>query len=95
MGLCDTFPQEEWSTELEAMMMPWMADIPPPEPQIPANIRKIDGDFQSFYKRCVDRFIEVDHELNELCKKVTSFTTPLDALLSSTTRSNRDDHDNG
>jgi hypothetical protein len=81
IGLCDTFPQEEWSIELKEMMMPWMADDPPPEPKIPANIMKIDSDFQSFYKQCVDRFIEVDDELNRLCKKVTSFTTPLDVLL--------------
>jgi hypothetical protein len=81
IGLCDTFPQEEWSIELKEMMRPWMADDPPPEPQIPANIKKLDGDFQTFYKQCVDRFIEVDHELNELCKKITSFKTPLDVLL--------------
>jgi hypothetical protein len=81
IALCDAFPQEEWSIELKEMMKPWMADDPPPEPQIPANIRKLDEDFHTFYKQCVDRFIEVDHELNELCKKIASFETPLDALL--------------
>ena len=82
MGLCDAFPQEEWSIELEEMMkQPW-ADDPPPELKIPANIRKFDEDFHVFYKQCVDRFIKVDDELNELCKKITSFETPLDALLS-------------
>ena len=82
IGLCDAFPQEEWSIELKEMMKPWMADDPPPEPKIPANIRKLDEDFHAFYKQCVDRFIKVDDELNELCKKITSFETPLDALLS-------------
>ncbi|WP_342732717.1 effector-associated domain EAD1-containing protein [Bradyrhizobium sp. B117] len=82
IALCDAFPQEEWSIDLKTMMKPWMADEPPPEPQIPANIRKLEEDFQTFYKQCVDRFIEVDHELNELCKKIASFEIPLDALLS-------------
>jgi hypothetical protein len=83
VGLCDAFPQEEWSIELKEMMKPWLAaDGPPPEPQIPANIRKLNEDFHAFYKQCVDRFIRVDDELNELCKKITSFQTPLDALLS-------------
>ncbi len=82
VGLCDAFPQEEWSIELKEMMKPWMAaDIPPPEPQIPANIRKLNDDFDAFYKQCVDRFIRVDDELNELCKKIASFATPLDNLL--------------
>ena len=81
IGLCDAFPQEEWSIELKDMMKPWMADDPPPEPQIPANIKKLNDDFDDFYKKCVNRFIEVDHELNELCKKITSFKTPLDVLL--------------
>jgi hypothetical protein len=82
IGLCDAFPQEEWSIELKEMMKPWMAtDDPPPEPQIPANIRKLNEDFHAFYKQCVDRFIKVDDELNELCKKITSFGTPLDNLL--------------
>ena len=81
IGLCDAFPQEEWSIELNEMMkQPW-ADDPPPELKIPANIRKFDEDFQTFYKQCVDRFIDVDHELNELCKKITSFEIPLDSLL--------------
>jgi hypothetical protein len=80
-GLCEAFPQEEWSIELMGMMkQPWAED-PPPELKIPANIRKFDEDFLSFYKQCVDRFIDVDDELNELCKKITSFETPLDALL--------------
>ena len=83
IGLCDAFPQEEWSIELKEMMAPWMAaNDPPPEPQIPANIRKLNEDFDAFFKQCVDRFIKVDDELNELCKKITSFETPLDALLS-------------
>ena len=44
IGLCDAFPQEEWSIELKEMMQPWMAaDDPPPEPQIPANIRKLNA----------------------------------------------------
>jgi hypothetical protein len=82
IGLCDAFTQEEWSIELKEMMEPWMAaDDPPPEPKIPANIRKLNEDFHAFYKQCVDRFIKVDDELNELCKKITSFGTPLDALL--------------
>ena len=85
VGLCDAFPQEEWSIELKEMMKPWMKpgmeDDIPPEPTILRNIMKIDSDFQSFCKQCVDRFIEVDHELNELCKKITSFKTPLEALL--------------
>jgi hypothetical protein len=82
VGLCDAFPQEEWSIELKEMMAPWMAaDDPPPEPQIPTNIRKLNEDFDVFYKQCVDRFIRVDDELNELCKKITSFGTPLNNLL--------------
>jgi trypsin-like peptidase len=94
IGLCDVFPQEEWSIDLKEMMKPWMPDDPPPEPQIPANIKKIKDDFQSFHKQCVDRFIEVDKELNALCKKITSFGMPLDVLLS-ITRTDRDDHDSG
>ncbi|OCK59154.1 serine protease [Bradyrhizobium sp. LMTR 3] len=81
IGLCEAFPQEEWSIELKAMMKPWMADDPPPEPQLPTNIWKLNEDFDAFYKQCVERFIEVDHELNELCKKVASFETPLYSLL--------------
>ena len=79
--MCDAFPQEEWSIELKEMMKQAWADDPPPELKIPANIRKFDEDFYAFYKQCVDRFIDVDDELNELCKKITSFETPLDALL--------------
>ncbi len=79
--MCDAFAQEEWSIELKEMMEPWKADDPPPEPQIPANIWKLNEDFDTFYRQCVNRFIEVDDELNELCKKVASFETPLDALL--------------
>ena len=63
------------------MKQPWAED-PPPELKIPANIRKLNEDFDAFFKQCVDRFIKVDDELNELCKKITSFETPLDALLS-------------
>jgi hypothetical protein len=81
IGLCEAFPQEDWSIELKDMMKLWMADDLPPEPQIPANIKKLNEDFDDFYKKCVNRFVEVDHELNELCKKITSFKTPLDALL--------------
>jgi hypothetical protein len=81
IGLCDAFPQEEWSVELKKTMKPWMADDPQPEPQIPSNKNKLDSDFLSFYKMCVERFIEVDDELNRLCKKVITFTTPLDVLL--------------
>jgi len=81
IGLCDAFPQEDWSIELKDLMKPWMADDPPPEPQIPANIKKLNDDFNEFYKSCVDRFIQVDQELNELCKKITSFKTPLEVLL--------------
>jgi hypothetical protein len=81
IGLCDAFPQEEWSVDLKEMMKQWTPDDPPPEPQIAANIEKIDSNFLSFYMLCIDRFIDVDDELNRLCKKVTSFATPLDVLL--------------
>jgi Trypsin-like peptidase domain len=82
IGLCDAFPQEDWSTELREMMKPWIADAVPSEPQIPANIKKVEGEFQSFYKQCVNRFVVVDDELNELCKKIIQFKAPLDVLLS-------------
>jgi extradiol dioxygenase family protein len=90
IGLCDAFPQEEWSIELKEMVGSW-TDDPPPEPQIPANKWRLEEDFHTFYKQCVDRFIEVDHELNELCKKITSFEIPLDALLERKTGSDRND----
>ncbi|WFU70506.1 trypsin-like peptidase domain-containing protein [Bradyrhizobium sp. CB2312] len=82
IGLCDAFPQEDWSLELRGMMEPWMADDSPAEPQLPGKISKLKEDFNAFYDQCVGRFIEVDRELNALCKKITEFETPLYSLLS-------------
>jgi hypothetical protein len=81
LGLCNAFPQEKWSVELRKMMEPWMADEPPPEPQIPSSIAELDDDFLDFYQQCIRRFIKVDDELYTLCGKVTQFKDPLDALL--------------
>jgi hypothetical protein len=63
------------------MMESWMADEPPPEPQIPSSIAQLDDDFLDFYQHCIRRFIKVDDELYTLCGKITQFKDPLDALL--------------
>jgi hypothetical protein len=63
-------------------MEPWMADESPTEPQLPGRISKLKEDFNAFYDQCVARFIEVDRELNALCKKITEFETPLYSILS-------------
>ncbi|BAM89494.1 hypothetical protein S58_35010 [Bradyrhizobium oligotrophicum S58] len=80
VGLCGTFPSELWAADLTAMMKPWMADTPPPEPRLATSAEKLDNQFVDFYKTCVDRFIDVDDELNRLCRRIVPFGLPLTVL---------------
>lgn len=81
IGLCSIYPEEDWSSKLRKMMSPWLVDAMPPEPQEPKIIEQIDYDFWVFHRECVDRFFEVDKNLNALCAKITQFADPLDSVL--------------
>jgi hypothetical protein len=81
IGLCDTFPREAWSMDIRTIMQPWLEDESPEEPKLKRNIKKLDADFLSFYKLAVQRFMNVDDELDALCEKITAFGPLLNGFV--------------
>jgi hypothetical protein len=79
-GLCDIFPDEDWSRDLRKLMLDWIEATPSAQP---GDDEREAGDnaFATFRHACVYRFFDVDKELNELAGQVTEVAMPLDTLL--------------
>jgi hypothetical protein len=79
-GLCNAYPESNWSGELRERLSKWIAETSSYEP---TEVEKIAGDiaFAEFHRACIYRFFDVDKELNELAGQVTDVAKPLETLL--------------
>jgi hypothetical protein len=79
-GLCDLYPNEDWSTELKSRIALWIEATPAPEP---GDAEKAAGEsaFAEFHRACILRFYDVDVELNDLCAQMTDVAAHLNTLL--------------
>lgn len=80
-GLCNQYPDEDWSENIMGLLSDWIRLAPSVSPEA---AEKDDGDlaFDAFLRACVERFINVDTQLNELSDEVVEVAKPLDKLLS-------------
>jgi len=51
------------------------------DPATEDEMETTDFEFWNFRRSCVDRFVEVDDELNELCAAITEFGGAIEVLL--------------
>jgi hypothetical protein len=81
IDLCEVHPQEEWSGTIKEQLATVARDH--------ASYKTEDDRtnenrmFLRFRRSCVDRFVDVDGELNELCAEIEKFRYPLEELLQS------------
>jgi hypothetical protein len=79
-GLCNAYPDTNWSHELVKRMGDWITATPSAAPAVD---EKANGEiaFADFHRACVYRYYDVDKELNELCEQVINVSQPIETLL--------------
>jgi hypothetical protein len=78
--LCDLYPQESWSHQIDGGIKRWMAAT---LSTAPSDAERIEGEnaFNDFHRTCILRFFAVDKELNSLSGEITKVAIPLNTLL--------------
>jgi len=79
--LCSRYPDTAWSKNVLALMSAWITATPSATPD-DAERQAGEAAFDEFCRACVDRFVLVDTELNDLSDEVAGIAIPLDKLLS-------------
>jgi hypothetical protein len=80
-GLCARYPNDDWSKGITQLMSTWIKVTPSVAP----NATELDAGntaFDAFARACLERFIKVDTQLNDLSDEVAEVAKPLDTLLS-------------